>query len=333
MFRVIVRLALLMVTAGLLAAGYVGWTLTRAHKGFAQEVIVDLPPGTSTREMASKLASTGVVPNEWSFLAVRALRTGTTLQAGEYKFEEAASPWDVFSRIARGDVLYFEIRVPEGYNMFDIGAELERQGIMKASQFIAAAQDPGLIRDLAADAPSLEGYLFPASYRMTRNTTAKQLCYEMTQRFRRTWSEVAKPGADVHDMVTLASLVEKETGVSEERPQVSSVFHNRLAKGMTLDCDPTIIYAALLEKRFRGTIYRSDLENPHPYNTYRHAGLPPGPIANPGLASLKAALEPAETDYVFFVAKPDGSGAHEFSANLAEHNENVEAYRRGQQKK
>lgn len=333
MFRMMLRLALLGVAVVLIGALYLAYSLTRPYKGFDQAVLLEFPPGTSTQAMARELARNGVLPNEWTFLAIRVIQPQAKLQAGEYKFEREDSPWNVFHRISRGDVFYYELRVPEGYNLFDIAGELERQGIMKASEFITVARDPSLIRDIAPEAPSLDGYLFPAIYRLTRRTTAKQLAQEMTNRFRRAWKEIARPGADVHDTVTLASLVEKETGVPSERPQVSSVFHNRLARGMTLDCDPTIIYAALLENRYRGTIYQSDLENRSPYNTYKHAGLPPGPIANPGIASLKAALEPAETDYLFFVAKGDGSGGHEFTASFAEHQQNVEAYRRGQQKK
>jgi UPF0755 protein len=149
--------------------------------------------------------------------------------------------------------------------------------------------------------------------------------------FRRRWQELQKPGTavDVNRMVTLASIVEKETGIASDRPRVASVYANRLRLGMTLDCDPTTIYAALLESRYRGVIHRSDLENENAYNTYRHTGLPPGPIANSGMASLQAALAPAQTDFLYFVAKPDGSGQHFFSTTLAEHNRHVQEYRRG----
>jgi UPF0755 protein len=201
---------------------------------------------------------------------------------------------------------------------------------LKASDFLRAARDPALIRDLAPQAPTLEGYLFPATYRITRTTTVAQLCALMTGQFRKQWRELqygAHP-KPVNEIVTLASLVEKETGRAEDRPIVASVYENRLRKGMALDCDPTTIYAALLEARYRGTIYRSDLASDNAYNTYRHAGLPPGPIANPGVASLKAALAPAETGYLYFVAKPDGSGGHQFSETIAQHNLAVQKYRR-----
>ncbi len=191
------------------------------------------------------------------------------------------------------------------------------------------ASDPSSIRDLDPKAPTLEGYLFPATYRVTRHMTAAQIAHQMTGQFRKVWKEIAKPGADVHQATTLASLVEKETAAPSERPTIAAVYVNRLRLGMRLDCDPTTIYAAMLEGRYKGTIYRSNLNSANPYNTYQNPGLPPGPIANPGLESLKAALEPAQADYLFFVAKPGGAGSHNFSRTIAEHNLAVQAYRRG----
>ena len=310
-------------------AGYLFYVLNLRYAGFDKEVFVDIPAGTSTRGIARLLRENGVIRSEWAFLAARAVVSRSTLQAGEYRFAEPASALDVWGRIARGDIFFYELRVPEGSNQFDIAAELERLGLMKGSVFLKAAGSPTLVKDLAPEAPNLEGYLFPATYRLTRHTTALQICREMTERFRKTWKQLGAGAADVNRTVTLASLVEKETAVPEDRPTVASVYENRLAKNMKLDCDPTTIYAALLENRYRGTIYRSDLASANRYNTYVHAGLPPGPIANPGLASLKAALVPAETDYLYFVAKADGSGRHNFSASLAEHNTAVAAYRHG----
>ena len=187
-----------------------------------------------------------------------------------------------------------------------------------------------MIRDIAPDAPSLEGYLFPSTYRVERSATVQQLCRMMTDLFRKQWRELRRPDspANVNATVTLASLVEKETAVPEERSLVASVFANRLRLGMPLDCDPTTIYASLLDQRYHGTIYRSDLDSSNPYNTYKHAGLPPGPIANPGIAALKAALAPADTKYLYFVAKADGSGGHQFSETIEEHGRAVQKYRR-----
>jgi UPF0755 protein len=226
-------------------------------------------------------------------------------------------------------VFYYELRVPEGSNMFDIAAALEKLGLMKQDAFLSVSKNPALIQDLAPTAPSLEGYLFPSTYRLVRSTTPQQVAREMTSQFRKVWKDLSGNATDVNRIVTLASLVEKETAIPSERPAVASVYVNRLERNMKLDCDPTTIYAALLEGRYRGTIYRSDLESANAYNTYRNPGLPPGPIANPGIASLKAALQPASTEYLYFVARPDGSGGHSFSETLGQHNEAVRAYRTG----
>jgi len=329
MARVIRRLLLLAVLAIAGGAGYIFYSVGTPYAAFDKETFVDIPSGTSTRGIARLLEESGVIRSQWVFLAARALQQGATLKAGEYRFSTPASPSEVLRRIARGDIFYYELAVPEGSNQFDIAASLEQLGVMKAGDFLKVAADPGLVRDLAPEAPSLEGFLFPATYKLTRHTSAQHMAREMTGRFRRAWKELNAPTAAVNRTVTLASLVEKETGVASDRATVASVFENRLTRNMTLDCDPTTIYAALLENRYRGTIYRSDLNSTNPYNTYKHAGLPPGPIANPGLAALKAAIAPAETDYLYFVAKPDGSGKHTFSSSLAQHNVAVAAYRNG----
>jgi UPF0755 protein len=301
------------------------------YSRFTQDVFLDFPKGASTREMARQLEGAGVIRSQWQFLLTRALRRSSRLQAGEYRFSKADSVWDVYGRIARGDVYYYEFTVPEGNNIFDIAQLLGDAKLASPEKFLKAAKNPALIRDLAPRAESLEGYLFPSTYRVTRQTTPEQICRQMTDQFRRVWRELKPPeGADVNAAVVLASLVEKETGLPAERPTVASVYSNRLRIGMKLDCDPTVIYAALLEDRYRGTIYRSDLDNDNAYNTYRHPGLPPGPIANPGKASLAAVLHPAQTDYLYFVAKPDGSGGHQFSRDFGAHAKAVGAYRRGQ---
>jgi UPF0755 protein len=320
-------LALVVLVALGAVAGYL--SLTLPYRGFSKPVILDFPRGTSTSEMAAELAQSGVIRYSWQFLAVRALRPDARLQAGEYQFSDSAATFGVYARIARGDVFFYELSVPEGSNMFDIANSIDRFDFIKGSDFLRAARDPSLIHDLAPQAPTLEGYLFPSTYRLTRRTTVQQLCQMMTEQFRKNWRELQKvdqPEA-VNAAVTLASLVEKETAVPDERPQVASVFQNRLRVGMALDCDPTTIYASMLEQRYRGAIYRSDLNSANQYNTYKHAGLPPGPIANPGMAALKAALQPAATDYLYFVAKADGSGGHQFSKSIEEHNRAVEQYR------
>ncbi|MBC7927531.1 MAG: endolytic transglycosylase MltG [Bryobacteraceae bacterium] len=324
------RLFLLVFVFALLAGAGLWFAVGREYKGFESEAFVDIPNGTSTAGIATLLQQTGVIETDWQFLAARALQSRAKLQAGEYRFDRAMTPVDVFGKIARGDVFYYELRVPEGTNLFDLSSEVARLGFIKKEDFLRAARSPALVRDLAPAASSLEGYLFPSTYRITRRTTAQQVCRQMVDQFRKAWKQAGGSGKDVHKMVTLASLVEKETGLPEERARVASVYANRLRLGMKMDCDPTVIYAALLEGRYRGTIYRSDLDNPHPYNTYQHPGLPPGPIANPGVSSLRAALRPAETAYLFFVAKPDGSGGHVFSEGIGAHNAAVRAYRNGQ---
>ncbi len=316
--------ALLLVASAALLFASLHWK----YAGFRDEVFVDIPRGTGAFTLARLLSDAGVVRYPWQFVLARALRPRAVLQAGEYRFRSAASVWEVYGRMARGDVFYYELPVPEGHNIFDIAAALESQGIMPAAGFLRAARDPSLIRDLAPRAPSLEGYLFPDTYRFTRHTTPEQLCRQMTDRFRQVWKTLGG-SADAHDTVTLASLVEKETGLAHERPVIASVYLNRIRLEMPLQCDPTAIYAALLENRYRGALFASDLASRNAYNTYQHAGPPPGPIANPGLESLKAVLNPAQTDYIYFVALPDGSGGHHFSKELTAHSRAVLKYRRG----
>ncbi|MGE5568516.1 MAG: endolytic transglycosylase MltG [Rhodospirillales bacterium] len=322
--------AFLLLLAALAAGAVAAARWVRApYRGFSGEVFVDIPKGTGSAKIARMLSGAGVIRHPVQFLILRALRPGARLQAGEYRFAEPASAWQVFDRLVCGDIFYYVLAVPEGNNIFDIAAALTREGIMDGKSFLVAAHDPSLIRDLAPQAPSLEGYLFPDTYHLTRHTTPAQLCKMMTDRFRKVWSELAPPDAAVHDTVTLASLVEKEARLPGERALIASVFLNRLRLRMPLQCDPTAIYAALLEDRYRGAIYRSDLDSKQRFNTYQHAGLPPGPIANPGAESLRAALNPAETEFLYFVALPGNSGAHQFSKELAQHARAVQQYRRG----
>jgi UPF0755 protein len=305
----------------LLCAGVGAWGwlhLNQPYKGFADSVFVDIPIRTRTEEIAAMLAQAGVVEKPWLFTAARVLSPGSVLQAGEYKFDQPASAFQVFAKIARGETYFQVLVVPEGFNMFDIAAQLKPLALITPDKFLQAARDPSLIADLDPQAPSLEGFLFPDSYRLDKHSTAEGLVRTMTNRFRARWKELGST-ANVHDVVTLASLVEREARLPAERPLIAGVFANRLRLGMKLGCDPTTVYAALLEHRYRGTIYKSDLESQNPYNTYQNAGLPPGPIANPGLSSLRASLSPTHTDYLYFVAKVDGSGGHTFSDNLSAH--------------
>jgi UPF0755 protein len=322
------RLLKLALIAGGLAVGYAIYALNRPYAGFTGETFVDIPRGTNARGIAALLLKHGVIESEWHFLAARAVFRGRTLQAGEYRFSEPASTLGVFDRLARGDIFYKELVVPEGKNMFEVAELAAALGYFSAAEFLQAAKNPAPIRDLAPAATSLEGYLFPSTYRVNRQTTPQQLVSAMTAEFRRVWKSL-EAKAPVHETVILASLVEKEGKVEEERPLIAAVYRNRLKLGMRLDADPTTIYAAILQGRYQGSIRRSDLESTHPYNTYRNPGLPPGPIANPGRASLAAALDPADAKYLYFVAKPDGSGRHIFSETYEAHGAAVAEYRRG----
>jgi UPF0755 protein len=315
----------------LVGVGLAGYWYFAPYRNFRNETFVEIERGTPSSEIARKLENQGVVRSRWAFLAVRLLHPRASLQAGEYRFGAAQTPFKVFDIIRRGEIFYEDVTVPEGSNMFDIAELLGNLDTVKPEAFLQAAADPAAIRDLDSQAPNLEGYLFPSTYRVTHETTAKRLCLLMTQEFRKQWRLLAgeKQAGKVHQIVILASLVEKESAVPEERPEIASVFLNRLRFSMPLQCDPTTVYAALLGNRYRGVIHKSDLASTSPYNTYTHPGLPPGAIANPGAMSLKAALYPADTNYLYFVAKPKGVGSHVFSSSLAEHEKAVLEYRKG----
>lgn len=317
-------LLVLLISAGLLVV----WReITNPHRAFESEsVFVEVARGMSTEEIGQLLENQGVLKAAWHLRAARLLEPRAPLQAGEYRFAEPATALEVTRRLQRGDVYYVSLSIPEGLNLWELSRLIEASGLEYATGFLEEAQKPGLIQDIAPDALSLEGYLFPSTYQFRRRVTAREICERLTREFRQQWQKLESK-RPIHEVVTMASLVEKESSVPAERPLVSSVFWNRLREGIKLDCDPTVIYAALLENRYRGTIYLSDLQREHPYNTYQRRGLPPGPIASPGLESLRAALDPAESTYLFFVAKGDGSGAHRFAETLAAHEVNVRAYR------
>jgi len=256
---------------------------------------------------------------------------GGTLKAGEYRFDHPARISEVYDRLRRGDVYTIAVTIPEGSNLFDIAARIEAAQLGAKEDFERVAQqDTALVSDLDPHAASLEGYLFPDTYHFGRRTTANQMAAAMVRRFRAQAATVGLQG-DVHRVVTMASLIERETPIEKERPLVASVFSNRLTKDMPLMTDPSVIYAAMLAGHYRGTIYQSDLNSDSPYNTYKRTGLPPGPICNPGMASLNAAMNPARTNYLYFVAaSADPSGHSRFAATLEEHQKNVLAYRRAE---
>jgi UPF0755 protein len=234
----------------------------------------------------------------------------------------------VYNRIARGDVFTKAVTIPEGATVFDIGARLEAAGLGTKQGFVdAQASEVRLVTDMDPAATSLEGYLFPDTYYLVRKASPAQICAAMVRRFRTVAGQLGLK-ENVHRVVTLASLVERETAVDAERPLVASVFENRLAKKMPLMTDPSVIYGLQVEGLWRGAIYESDLKRNTPYNTYLHAGLPPGPVANPGMRSLRAAMEPARTDYLYFVAAGANAQGHSlFSSTIEEHEHNVAGYR------
>lgn len=316
---------------GLVAAGGAGW-LALTPYGPETETFVELAPGSSTVAIGRQLETAGVVRSQFAFDLLRFLKRGK-LKAGEYRFEHPATAAEVYARIARGDVFTRTLTVPEGANIFDIAARVEQDGFGTRKEFLKAAVDEvGLVADLDPGAKSLEGYLFPDTYRFARKTEPAQIVSAMVRRFRAAAGQLGLQG-NVHHVVTMASLVERETAVDAERPLVASVFENRLKKNMALMTDPSVIYGLELEGQWRGALGKSELTHATAYNTYVHAGLPPGPIANPGMHSLRAAMEPAETGYFYFVAAgTNAQGRSLFSSTLDEHNRQVGEYRRAMKK-
>jgi UPF0755 protein len=314
----------------LLAAG-AAWYIVYTPFGPSSETFVDIPPGTGATGVATLLRKNGIIRSRYAFALLRLTHDGT-FKAGEYRFDHPAPPAEVYARLVQGDVYTQSLTIPEGYNIFDIAASVETAGFGKRDDFLAAERKhTELIADLLppnTHPESLEGYLFPDTYRFSRHATPLQILTTMVHRFRQETTQLGIGKADMAQTVIMASLIEKEVGQDTERPLVAGVFVNRLAKSMPLATDPTVIYAALLNDRWRGTIYASDLQSPSPYNTYKHTGLPPGPIANPGLAALRAAMHPAKTDYLYFVS--DAAGHTRFSVSLKEHAEQVQAYRQAE---
>jgi UPF0755 protein len=317
---------LLLVLIAAAAAGYVIYAPFGPHT----ETFVDIAPGTGTQAIAAQLEKSGVIRSRYGFDLLRIVAQGK-LKAGEYRFDHAVPMTEVYGRIVRGDVYTVALTIPEGYNIFDIAQAVAAAGLGSRDAFLAAErQHTELLSWLPQQGTppiSLEGYLFPDTYSFSRHATPVQILSAMVRRFHRASKQLGLNG-DVQQIVTMASLVEKEVNQDAERTLVAGVFTNRLAKGIPLATDPTVIYAALLENRWRGTIYASDLQSASLYNTYKHAGLPPGPICNPGLASLRAAMAPAKTDYLYFVS--DAAGHSRFSTDLKEHAEQVQAYRKAQ---
>jgi UPF0755 protein len=345
------------------AGGWLAWALLSPVTP-SEPTYVMLHPGYSTRRIAAELKVAGLIRSEKAFVLWRYLRHKRSLQAGEYLFDKPANTIDIQKRLRRGDVYFHTVVVPEGYTMFDIARAIEAAGLGPADDFLKVAQnDTYLIADIAPGARSLEGYLFPDTYEFTRMMSMRDMAAAMVCQFHAvaqqigllegSSSSLGKPGqghlcaiitvqirdasakseqvssedlTSVERTVIMASIVEKETSVPEERPLVASVYYNRLTKHIALDADPSIIYAELLAGSYQGALHHADMQFSSPYNTYRNAGLPPGPIGNPGRSALEAALHPAQTDYYYFVA--DAQGHHRFAHSFEEHSKNVVAYRK-----
>ncbi len=335
------RVLLFILVLVLAAAGVAAWgwyCITQPYQGFASGgVFLTVPHGASSRGVAHILESNGVVRSALAFEIYARRHPRRSLEAGEYFFERPVSGREVFWKLAKGEVYEIPFTVREGETLYDIAHDLEAGHFLPADDFVKAASDPMMIRDVDPHALTLEGYLFPATYQLPRNPVAVELTAAMVKKFKEQWARISPlmagddktrlaSGYPISSIVTLASLVERETPKRDERPLVAGVFENRLRKDMMLQCDPTVIYALEQERRYNGTLSGADLHVHSPYNTYEHTGLPPGPIGNPGEASLRAALQPAQTDYLYFVANTQGG--HFFSATLEEHNRNVTKYRR-----
>ena len=316
----------MLLTAVLGIAGWAAWVFARAP-GPMHETFVEIAPGTSTRGIAEQLGRAGVTASPLGFELLR-LFGGRSLKAGEYRFDHPVRLTEVYRRLARGDVYTVALTIPEGANLFDIAGRVEAAKLGTRDGFLKAAHtQTALIATLDPQATSLEGYLFPSTYRFSRRTSPEAMLRTMVREFQ-VQAVALGAGGDMHRLVTLASLIERETPIPSERPLVASVFENRLRQGIPLETDPTVIYAALLHGQYRGALYHSDLRFDSPYNTYRHAGLPPGPICNPGAVSLHAAMQPSVTDYLYFVAAgADPLGHSRFASTLEQHQRNVVAYR------
>jgi UPF0755 protein len=297
----------------------------------AAPVRLVVPPGSSAEAIGRKLEALGLVRHPLVFgLLVRARGLGGELKAGEYALEGPLSLEQILDQLARGDVVRKEVTIPEGRTLEETALLVAATGL-DGSDFLEAAHDTSLIHDLDPEATDLEGYLFPDTYEIPlAPDPARGLVERMVQRFRQVigpqLARIEEKGFTVREVVILASLVELETAAPEERPRIAAVFLNRLERGMLLQTDPTIIYALKQEGEWSGNIRRSHLEMDSPYNTYRHAGLPPGPIGSPGRESLMAVLEPADTRELYFVSRNDGT--HHFSETLREHNRAVDRYQR-----
>jgi UPF0755 protein len=314
------------------AAAIIAWDLSRYADSPSNPEAepprhVTIPPGSGFKAATNILKDAGLVKNPVRFKILATLRKATTsIKAGEYRLSGEMTPEQIIDQLRRGRVFLHRVTIAEGLNLYQVADILEKAGLCSKDDFTDSATDPETARKFGIDANSLEGYLFPETYYFEKPVSPEKIIQTMTDRFKSVfntqWEKRAgQLGFSVHEIVTLASIIEKETGSAQEREIIASVFHNRIKKNMRLDSDPTVIYGI---ENFDGNLTRKHLRTPTPYNTYTRKGLPPGPIANPGRASIKAALYPADTPYLYFVANSKNS--HYFSTTLEEHNRAVRKY-------
>jgi UPF0755 protein len=321
-----------LMVAGICAAGVLymhlmSWS-NRPVDQVAQEKLFTVSPGQGLKQTADALQQEGLVTDALRFTILTRLdKQDKLLKAGEYFFSTTMTPREILGQMVEGRVHLYRLTIPEGYNLGQIATAVAAAGLASEENFLDAATDPETARRLGIEAETLEGYLFPDTYYFPRGLDSATIIATMVKQFRAAfkpdWKQRAEAlGMTVHEVVTLASIIEKETGAPEERPLIASVFHNRLKKGMRLETDPTVIYGI---PDFDGNIKRRHLETYTPYNTYKTKGLPPGPIASPGARALEAALYPARSDFLYFVSRKDGT--HQFSRTIKEHNAAVRKYR------
>lgn len=297
--------------------------------GQPETAIVDITEGMTLRQVAELLARHRLVRSDWGFVALgKWSGVERRLPSGEYQLRAGMAPEAILQHLAGGHVLTHAVTIPEGYTVTQIADLLDAKGITDKEEFLRLAADPEFAKTLGVEAGSLEGYLFPNTYQFAKQSHAKTVIQAMVGELQKAvlpeWAaRAAEIGMTFHQVLTLASVIEKETGVGAERPLISAVFHNRLRRHIPLQSDPTVIYGI---PHFTGNLTRRDLETPTAYNTYRKAGLPPGPIASPGADSIHAALYPVPTSFLYFVSRNDGT--HHFSATLAEHNKAVNYFQK-----
>lgn len=324
--RAVILAAILLAAGGGGAGAWAVFTPASAMREGPR--VVEIPPRERLREVARRLADAGIIRSPWGFVVLGLVRgEGRRLHAGEYEIPRGAATPAVLALLASGAVRQHPVLHPEGASMAELARTLDAAGLARAADIERAARDPALLRTLGVEAPSLEGYLFPDTYQLVRGMAAEEILTRMVQRMRAKLGpevlvEARARGLGVHELLTLASIVEREAVVAEERPLIAAVFWNRLRRDMPLQADPTVQYAV---GRERSPLTRADLDVDHPYNTYRRPGLPPGPIASPGLAAIAATLHPAPVNYLYFVARDDRR--HHFSRTLEEHNTAVARYR------